>query len=200
MNSSPVIVSASDLSFATPDRSRTLASGLNFQIGAREILLITGPNGSGKSCLLQVILHNAVPEQGSVNILTDHFFYLPQLMNPQTHMPLTIRDIIWMYLGSSATQSKILATGLLDKEHMPLSWNTASGGERKRTLLTVALLQNPDLIILDEPFHHLDTESFEVVGHALQKFLEHGALVLVVHEKDRINRFQAHIGAEVRLG
>jgi ABC-type molybdenum transport system ATPase subunit/photorepair protein PhrA len=79
--------------------------------------------------------------------------------------------VIAAAVKSPLSSDRIVQLGLLRPEQLHLDWNTASGGERKRALLSRLLLQDPTLLILDEPFGHLDPESYILVIRAIERFL-----------------------------
>ena len=183
------LVTASDLGYATPD-GRVLARGLSFRLENGDCLLVGGPNGSGKSTLLRVLLGRVPATTGalSVRAARGKTGILPQLQNNDFHLPLTLRDVLEVSVGAELSEEDVLRIGLLESAQLGLAWNTASGGEKKRTLLTRLLLQSPSLLLLDEPMNHLDRDSRERVAKAVTEFLRGRggmgprAVVMVSHE------------------
>lgn len=178
------MIEVEDITYATPD-GRILASGLSFGVSAGELLAIRGPNGSGKTTLLQLLLRQRQPIAGQIkwHIARHHFAYLPQLQNVRFHLPLTLADVLSMAIGRKIMPADVEPLGILAATDLASAWNSASGGERQRTLICRALLQKPRIFFLDEPFNHLDEASFPRVAKALQAFLEQPgrAVVLVTH-------------------
>lgn len=184
------MLDANGLSFQTPD-GRQLFRDLRFQLFDGQILLITGPNGSGKSTLLSQLLEGL--DQGVTGggvlkstVDSEEIAYIPQLQNLEFHLPLTLEEVIEINLNRSVVEEEVSMFGLLERQHMARTWNTASGGERQRTLLTCALLSNPRLLILDEPFNHLDQESQDHMLKGIFEFLKEPefrprAAILVSH-------------------
>ena len=181
-----MIFQADNLAYGTPD-GRILQEKLNFSVSQGQLLLITGGNGCGKSTLLKILLGKLSPMRGSIH--TGFSFksvaYIPQLENTEIHLPLTLRDVL------SISQPRFdwkeaLSFGLLNEAHLDHAWNTASGGERKRTLLTRALMKKPSILVLDEPFNHLDEKSRESMAAAMVEFLFpencNRAIIMVSHQ------------------
>ena len=150
-----------------------LYSGLNLQLHPGQLLTVTGPNGVGKSTLLQVILGGQPQAAGQVqlNVPTNRIAFLPQLHNQACALPLELRDVIALS-GRGYTETKALATGLLTRADFTRSWNQASGGERQKTLLIRALLEDPRLLILDEPLNHLDEAGAQQLVHVLRHWVK----------------------------
>ena len=159
-----------DLSYSTPN-GRPLTSHLSLSARSGDLVLISGPNGSGKTTLLRILLGELQATRGSLKlaITRQHIEYLPQLENKEFHLPLTLEDVL--ALPKLSDLNKALGFGLLTAEKLKLHWNTASGGERKKALLTRALLGEPELLVLDEPMNHLDPESRKTILEKLEDFL-----------------------------
>jgi len=179
------MISARALSYGTPD-GKPLVRGISFEVGAGDLLIVSGPNGSGKSTLLRVLLGHLKATGGELAVRTPYrkIVVLPQLQNTEFHLPMTLMDVLEVCLRRRLSVEEITRVGLLDAAQLGLSWNTASGGERKRALLTRLLLESPALLLLDEPMNHLDPESRERVRKAILSFVAtpgKGA-VLVSHE------------------
>lgn len=187
MNTS--VFSIKDLHYSTPE-GRTLQKGLNFSLQSGQMLLISGSNGCGKSTLLKTLLGYFPIESGSVHSIfaQDEIEYIPQLENTEIHFPLTLRDVLKLANGKRATWDQVHEYGLLKKEQLDNAWNTASGGERKRTLLTRALLKNPSALVFDEPMNHLDERSRTAMIKVMAKFLKEATpdrprtIIMVCHQ------------------
>jgi ABC-type Mn2+/Zn2+ transport system ATPase subunit len=179
------LIEALSLSFG-PDATHSLTRDLSFRLLPGRILWVRGANGAGKTTLLRAILGHGHISSGSlhVRVSSDRIGYLPQLSNRFFHLPATLGDIVSLSRPDSHPEEGI-PFGLLSSRHLSLSWNTASGGERKRALLARVLLSRPDLLLLDEPLSHLDEESYEVVLHAIRTFVlsgERKGALIVEHE------------------
>lgn len=169
---SSLLIRAKGLDFG-PQRDQVLVQDLSFELRSSQLLWISGPNGAGKSTLLRVILGQGWIKQGTLerHVPIADIGYLPQLQNRKFHLPVTLRDVVVTAVDGRVSSDDIVRIGLLQPAHLRLGWNTASGGERKRTLLTRVLMQDPALLILDEPLGHLDLESYALVIKAIDRFL-----------------------------
>ena len=182
--SGSLLLKIDGLSYGTPD-GRPLAKGISLELRAGQILAVTGPNGTGKSTLLQVLLSTQSALAGSVSVAAKSVGYLAQLQNREFHIPMTLADVMSIHSKGPFSRAPALELGLLDKGDLDLSWNTASGGERQKTLLTQVLLSRPELLILDEPTNHLDAKSRLQLLRLLDDFVASGqhSIIIVCHEK-----------------
>lgn len=181
------VLEVKNLSYSTPE-GRMLQAGINFDLQAGQMLLITGSNGCGKSTLLKTLLGEFPAVSGKIaqKIPETRLEYIPQLENTEIHLPLTLRDVLAISQPRPLDLEEVESFGLLRREQLKGAWNTASGGERKRTLLTRALLRRPSLLVFDEPMNHLDRHSRRAMIGVMSSFLktdrEARAIVMVCHQ------------------
>ncbi|USZ15840.1 metal ABC transporter ATP-binding protein [Moraxella sp. FZFQ2102] len=138
-----------------------LVSHISLAIESGEMISLIGPNGAGKSTLVKLILGLLKPTHGTLIKNTKQISYVPQRFSVPSILPLRAIDLLAQADGKrlNADQKAYLydqlsITPLLNKQMHHLS-----GGETQRVLLARALLDKPDLLILDEPMQGLDPES-----------------------------------------
>lgn len=167
------MLAVKNLSYGPP-HSALLQENLNFSLSAGEVLHLTGENGSGKSLLARVILGLSQKWAGEVK-LSASFRYLTQMHNKTAHLPYSLQDV----MGENSLK-------LLPEDRSNLGWNKASGGERQRALLTYFFSQPGDLLVLDEPFNHLDAKSRLIVQEKIREELKNPkqAVLLISHDDD----------------
>lgn len=175
-----------NLTYGAPN-GKVLGKDLQLKMRAGELLFITGANGAGKSTLLRVLVGQMPVTSGSYrwDVSSDEIAYLPQLQSTAFHIPMTLWDVLRISRQGPLQEQDVLRWGLLERSQLQLAWNTASGGEKKRTLLTRALLHDPKVLILDEPLNHLDRKSREQVSQVLDVFMAldgKRSIVLVSHD------------------
>jgi len=178
------VLTVKDLCFATPS-GRPLVESLSLTLSTGEILLLSGANGTGKSSFLKIVTGQNRFFTGEVwpSKKELRFSYLPQMANTSFHVPLQLRDVIALE-RAPLEDDDALACGLLKRHELALCWNTASGGERQKALLTKVFLQNSDLLILDEPMNHLEGKAQLAVCRLIAEYVasQDKAVLLVAHE------------------
>lgn len=136
---------------------RRVLHDVNLSIEPGEIVTLVGPNGSGKSTLLRAMIGALIPSGGRIVRAPGlRIGYVPQALAVDPHLPLTVRR--FLSLPHRITDER--ATLALDRAGLPMAGNRQlgdlSGGQRQRILLARALLNDPQLLILDEPTQGLD--------------------------------------------
>lgn len=194
-----------DVSFRY-DEKRPVLEHLNFEISPHTITGIIGPNGAGKSTLLQLISNTLMPNKGQRFLFQKPLtYYSPADLSkkvawvqPDSTPPLfhfLVRDILMMgrypYQGrlghaSFADHALVLeVAAALDLTHFLDRFSDGlSSGEWQRVLLCRALIQQPELLLLDEPFTHLDLKHVLAVGQFLQKRVKEKTVSVVVVSHD----------------
>jgi len=182
--------------------------GVSFSIEDGEFVAIMGPSGSGKSTLMHILGALDSPTSGTylldgkdvstlsddqlADIRKDKIGFVFQSFNllPRTtvirnvSLPL-VYDGISMKERTERARAALFASGL-DELHFTHLSNQLSGGQIQRVAIARALVNNPTLILADEPTGNLDTKTGEIVLGTFQKLnKEQGrTVVLITHEQD----------------
>jgi ABC-2 type transport system ATP-binding protein len=172
----------------------TAVRDVSFQARAGEVTGYLGPNGSGKSTTLKMITGLIEPTEGEIRfrgelIGRDRIAYRQRLgyvpEEPQLYPHLTGAEYLEMVGQLRGLPKRQLAekiTGFLrllslyDDRYVPIS--SYSKGMRQKVLLAAALLHNPDLVLLDEPFSGLDVNSALVLRGLIAELAARGKVVL----------------------
>ena len=183
---------------------------VSFQARAGEITGYLGPNGSGKSTTMKMItglmqtssgeiFFDGQPIRGNLLAFKQRMGYVPE--EPHLYSHLSGLEYLIMVgqlrdLPAKSTAGRI--DGLLrllslhGDRHVPIS--SYSKGMRQKVLLSAALLHNPDLILLDEPFSGLDVATSLVLRSLIQELARRGKVVLFSsHELETVERVSCHV-------
>ncbi len=218
---SDLIVSDLCKEYVTAAGSLTVLKGIHLALRRGDALAVTGPSGSGKSSLLFVLGGLERPTQGSVR-LRGHdvfaanetelaawrqqsvgFVFQEHHLLPQCSVLENV--LIPRLAGPGTTAADVTrATMLLERvglqhrlEHRPAQ---LSGGERQRVAVCRALINQPALLLADEPTGNLDRENADSIGSLLLELSRDvgSVLICVTHSADLAARFPRR--AELRDG
>lgn len=182
--------------------------GVSFDINDGEFVAIMGPSGSGKSTLMHILGALDTPTSGTytldgkdvstlsedelASIRRDQIGFVFQAFNllpratvlRNVMLPLIYAGVEEKERSTRATAS-LLAAGL-DEAHFMHRSNQLSGGQIQRVAIARALVNNPSLILADEPTGNLDSKTGEIVLGTFQKLnRDHGrTIILITHEAD----------------
>ena len=164
------------------ENEKSILDSISLTLTDNSFATIIGPNGAGKTTLLKIILGLKQQTSGKVLRSPDlRIGYVPQKFYTDPCFPLRVKD--FLNLTPNKDTSILDLTGIddcLENEQL----HTLSGGELQRVLLTYALLEEPNLLILDEPLQGLDVESelkLLSIIETIQKIKKIGVL-LVSHD------------------
>ncbi|WP_305041361.1 zinc ABC transporter ATP-binding protein ZnuC [Geoalkalibacter sp.] len=160
---------------------RDILSNIDLDIAAGEILTLVGPNGAGKTTLLRIALGLLKPDQGEVWRRPGlRLGYVPQRLHVDDTLPLSVRRFLRLApRGGLDALAELDAAGLGHLAERPLQ--KLSGGELQRVLLVRAQLNQPQLLVLDEPTQGIDVHGqldFYQYLDALRR--RHGCAILLV--------------------
>jgi putative ABC transport system ATP-binding protein len=194
--------------YNTGDVKFTALNGVSFDIKDGEFVAIMGPSGSGKSTLMHILGCLDVPTSGKyfldgkdVSILSEDELadirknkigFVFQTFNLLARTSV-LKNVMLPLVYSGVNKDKreaIAKTALesvgLDKEHFHNLSNQLSGGQIQRVAIARALVNNPTLILADEPTGNLDSKTGEIVLETFEKLnREQGrTIILITHEHD----------------
>ncbi len=185
------MLDAKGISFGYAEKPVVRDVSLTVERGDR--IAIIGKNGYGKSTLLRCLSGELIPQQGQiVSSEQTAIGYFGQTHIQRLHKELTIEEEIAEANTTLNFSSVKRICGLMmfsgDTSKKPIS--VLSGGEKSRVLLGKILARPCNLLLLDEPTHHLDIESIEALIDALEDF--NGAVIIVTHSELILKRLQLH--------
>jgi len=158
---------------------------LSFKVKEGEVLIILGPNGAGKTTLLRALL-NIIPYKGKISWNTKNISYLPpqELFQRKDIPPLTIEEFFKFKEVSREKILEILKEVGLNSSLLKKGYGTLSTGQFQRMMIAWALVDEPSVLLFDEPTSGIDIGGQETIYSLLHKFWEKGNLtiLLVTHD------------------
>ncbi len=182
-----ILLNATDISKSYT--ASPLLSNLSYAINEGDKIGLIGVNGTGKSTLLRITAGVEDADSGKI-ILTGgvRIGYLPQA--PAYDPEKTVLEQAVSYLtrqtaeeGEYKCKSMLNQLGIMDFEK---KMSTLSGGERKRVAMAGIFTNECDILILDEPTNHIDSDTVEWLENYLKKF--RGAIFMVTHDRYFLDR------------
>ncbi len=199
------IVEVDCITHVYPDMTKVQICGLDFIVNRGERVSILGSNGCGKTTLLKHLLGVLVPKEGSVKVLgvdpgkefskiREKVGVVMQDVDEQILGPTVCDDILFAPLNYGIKRKKAEAMAKIVIERLNLEpiqkkiVNYLSGGEKKKVALAGALVMEPDLLILDEPFTGLDPVSRTDLIHILNELNKERGITFIItlHEVDLV--------------
>jgi ABC-type multidrug transport system ATPase subunit len=173
-------------------RKRVLR-GVDLAVGRDELLLVTGPNGSGKTTLLRVCAGLALPSGGTLDVLAERsrLGYLGH--EALLYRELTAVENLDLYGRLYRVPERRERIGMLLERYG--LWDVRgervasySRGMTQRLALCRALLHDPELLVLDEPFTALDAEGAALLDRQLTELAGSATVLVTTHEPVRVER------------
>ena len=192
------VVSVEDLNVAYGNHQ--VISDLSFTVNEGDFMVVIGENGVGKTTLVRALLGLLKPRSGEIDIpASTKIGYVPQFRNIDEEYPLSIRDFVslnsgkgivpWLSKKDRARVDRMIRmTDLTAIADRPLG--LASGGEKQRAYLAQALLQSPQLLILDESTASLDNEmKYELLDLVTRFQQDDLSVMFITHDWDLARHF-----------
>ncbi len=192
---------------------RTVLQVERLDVVEGEVVVVLGPNGAGKSTLLKCALGFTRPNSGEFRVLGHPVWpshpplcalrrrigYVPQMLAAHSEMPLTVREVAAIGRTGIAGLFRRLTSSdwsIIDDwlERLGLAdlagqaYASLSSGEQRKTLIAKAMVQQPEMLLLDEPTANLDLFRREQIVELLGRlYAETGLTILLVcHELEAV--------------
>ena len=179
---------------------------VDFSIRRGEIVTVVGPNGSGKTTLLQVLIGAQNPTEGTVHREPGtRVGYAPQRLAIDRTLPMTVTRFLALSGTRNARSIQLMIERVGIPERETRQMTDLSGGEFQRVLLAQALLNEPDILVLDEPTQALDQPAEAAFYRLIEQVRQDlGCAVLMVsHDlhvvmraSDRVICLNGHVCCE----
>jgi ABC-type Mn2+/Zn2+ transport system ATPase subunit len=177
---------------------------VDLRVGPGDFTAVVGPSGSGKTTLLRLLLGTVRPDAGSVVRRRGlRIGYVPQVETVDWQFPVTVGECVLMARtgrlwpwASRAERAEVrdvlerLGIGGLDRRHI----RALSGGQQQRVFIARALLDRPQLLLMDEPTSGVDIRTRHEVLHLVSDLHDDGlAVVVTTHDLNGIATHLPHL-------
>jgi zinc transport system ATP-binding protein len=182
--------------------SDLVLENISFKADQGDLLGIIGPNGAGKTTLFSLILGLLEGYQGKITVFGEDIRnnrkilkkvgYIPQKNIIDQGFPATVEEIVSLGVFERKTKDKIISAintvGLLEQKHKRIG--ELSGGQQQRILIAKALVNEPQLLILDEPTTGIDLETQNKFYALLRKLNSENKITIILasHDLDAISK------------
>ena len=202
------VITMKDVEFSYPGASAPVVEGLDWLIGPGDRYGILGANGAGKSTLLKLMTGHLQPTRGSVQIgASVKFGWMSQHLDALSDKEdWRVLEILSRYKHSYLVGGKMLSPTQLcerlgfEQREFQNFVRDLSGGQRRRLALLCVILDEPNVLVLDEPGNDLDTDMLAVMEDLLDTWP--GTLIVVSHDRYLLERVTdqqfALIGGKIR--
>jgi len=159
MESAPASLGVSNV--ARSFGRRHVLRDVTFTARRGELVGIAGENGAGKTTLLRIIAGLLPPDRGRIDV-RGRIGYCPQ--DPQVHFGLTVDQNLEWFRAAYRLEHHMRAEAMLDRlavrHHRRTLVGELSGGTRQKLNLILALMHDPEVLLLDEPYQGFDWETY----------------------------------------
>jgi len=173
---------------------KTVLNDITWRIAPGERTGIMGVNGAGKSTLLGLVAGTMQPTSGTVKrgktikvaVLTQQLFELDDIANDKVSEVIGRQKSSYMAAGKEITPGQMLERMGFMSAQLSTRVKDLSGGQKRRLQLLLIVLDEPNVLILDEPTNDLDTDMLAAMEDLLDSFP--GTLLVVSHDRYLIER------------
>ena len=182
--------------------SKKVLQNINLSLNANEIVTIVGPNGSGKTTLFKAIIGSVPFSKGKISIKPNlRIGYVPQQLKVDQTLPITVERFLKLATRNNNDIEKMIAffgSENIFREQI----NSLSGGQMQRVLLARALVNKPEILLLDEATRGLDQPGIEAFYRKIENISKETncAVLMISHDlhvvmraSDRVICINGHI-------
>lgn len=160
---------------------------VSLHLNKGEITTLIGPNGGGKTSIARILLGVLQPTSGTIKKDSNiKIGYMPQKIEIDKTIPMTVKDFLTLSTHKIIFDDRInsLITRLKLENILAKQIHDLSGGQMQKVLFLRAIINKPDLLVLDEPTQYMDISATEEFYQIIDEIREsqHCAILLVSHD------------------
>tara|TARA_R110000772_G_scaffold30532_16_gene75746 strand:- start:238 stop:1002 length:765 start_codon:yes stop_codon:yes gene_type:complete len=149
------LLNARNISLAIDGKQ--ILQNIDLHIDENQIVTLIGPNGAGKTSLVKIVLGLTRPSAGTVSLRKNlRIGYMPQRLHVDNSMPISVKKFLQLAVRAKPELLEKVLSEVNASQLLHSQIHSLSGGELQRVLLARALIQEPELLVLDEPVQGVD--------------------------------------------
>jgi zinc transport system ATP-binding protein len=162
-------------------QNQVILEDINFKLRKGKTLAVVGPNGAGKTVLFRTLL-NLVPHTGKIEWADQvKIGYVPQTMYV-SDVPISVKE--FLAFKSSVNMKEALESVGLAKDFLNKPLEVLSGGQLQRVLIAWAIIDNPNVLLFDEPTVGVDLGSVEAIYKMLDELRKRREITILLISHD----------------
>jgi ABC-2 type transport system ATP-binding protein len=202
MSEQQALLAAEQLVYRYPGQAELALDRVDLQLRRGVAVGLLGPNGSGKSTLISLLVGLRRPQAGQIRIAADRPPVIAWVPQEYAFYPeLTCRENLQFFVGMLALSSgealrrvDVAIANCMLHEFADRRARHCSGGVRRRLNLAIALLQRPEVLLLDEPTVGVDPQSRAFLIDRVRELIDAGTAVLyATHYMEEVSTACSHI-------
>ncbi len=171
---------------------RKIIDGVSFELKPQEVLAVIGPNGSGKSTLLKALVGTVKKTSGEISFAPGaKIGYLPQRFHVDFYLPMTVKEFLNLKPEHKYPLEEVLRLVEIPEAWLKENLATFSSGQLQKILLAWAIIDQPNVLLFDEPTENVDVVSQESIYdllHDLQDELKI-SMIIVSHDLNVVYKY-----------
>jgi zinc transport system ATP-binding protein len=175
---------------------KNILERVSFTMKPQDVLAVIGPNGSGKTVLLKTLVGVFTPTRGAIRWRPGtRVGYLPQRFQVDRYLPMTVHEFLKLKSPQKGAIRRTMDATGMGEQWLRRDLPHLSSGELQKVLLAWALLDEPQILLFDEPTENVDMvgqESIYNLLHHLQDTV-HVALIIVSHDLHVVYRYANNV-------
>ncbi len=183
-----IIIQIENLTYSFNNKDN-IFENISFNIIEGDLIAIIGPNGTGKSTLVKLICNLLENQKGTIKV-NGKISYIPQKYNQDLNFPAKVKELFDLECcDCDLRKDTIKYLGLEKLEN--LQFKNLSGGQQQRVLLALAILSNPQILILDEPTVGIDIKTQEEFYKLLAKLNKEKnmTILFITHDTGMLSNY-----------
>jgi len=179
-------------------KNNKIISDISLQLKKGQITTLIGPNGGGKTSIAKIVLGLIKPSSGQINMANKITLgYMPQKINLDRTIPISARDFITLNKKKLINQKNFsqLINDLNITKYLDKSIHDLSGGQLQKILFLRSIINNPDLLVLDEPTQYMDITAIAEFYHILDEIrqTQNCSILLISHDLNLVMQKTDHV-------